>query len=99
MFGSKGGEAVGKVAASGITKMTDTADKKTDEAAKKLDEKKPATATPAVAKPTDKENTQGLRSNAMAFGQEKDVAPTGPKEQPSMIPGMIAAQRHPLKQD
>jgi len=147
-LGSKGGEAVGKVAASGITKMTDTADKKTDEAAKKLDEKKPATPAPAtpapaVAKPVEqkpavqtemswfdkmkagvtsalglqygaglsgipkeppkpeakltaaeaaeKANPQGLRSNAMAFGQEKDVPKTGPKEQPSMIPGMIAA--------
>jgi len=195
-LGSKGGETVGKAAASGITKMTDTADKKTDEAAKKLDEKKPETVTPTVApiaktpespkpttpdqapiaktpespkpttpdqapiaktpespKPTtpttavakpveqkpavqtemswfdkmkagvksalglqygaglsgipkeppkpeakltsaeaaEKANPLGLRSNAMAFGQEKDVAPTGPKEQPSMIPGMIAA--------
>lgn len=161
-LGSKGGEAVGKVAASGINKMTDTADKKTDEAAKKLEEKKPETVTPAaapvaktpeppkpatpapaVAKPVEqktvtqeelswldkmkagvksalglqygaglagipkeppkpeakltpaeaaeKANPQGLRSNAMAFGQEKDVPKTGPKEQPSMIPGMIAA--------
>ena len=148
-LGSKAGETVGKAAASGITKMTDTADKKTEEAAKKLDEKKPATATPAqtpapaVAKPVEqkpavqtemswfdkmkagvtsalglqygaglsgipkeppkpepkltaaeaaeKANPQGLRSNAMAFGQEKDVPKTGPKEQPSMIPGMIAA--------
>ena len=43
------------------------------------------------AEQAEKANPQGLRSNAMAFGQEKDVKSTGPKEQPSMIPGMIAA--------
>jgi predicted chitinase len=150
-LGSKGGETVGKAAASGINKMTDTADKKADEAAAKAEPKAPATEVkkpdtvvasagilaslergakglldkvtgvvipsaqakpvtpPAETKPpvakeaastepkltpaeqAEKANPQGLRSNAMAFGQEKDTKATGPKEQPSMIPGMIAA--------
>jgi predicted chitinase len=165
-LGSKGGETVGKAAASGINQMSEKADAKTAEAAKKVEAKadqkpaevkKPESAeakpipvaekkpdpvvesagilaslgrgakglldkvtgviipsaqakTPTIepkspevkeavkvepkltpAEQAEKANPQGLRSNAMAFGQEKDVKSTGPKEQPSMIPGMIAA--------
>lgn len=79
-LGSKGGEAVGKVAATGISKMSDTADKKTAEAAKKVEEKKPVEADKKVE---DKKTTE-----------EKKVEPNKPKapiEQPSMLPAMAAA--------